>query len=292
MNRNTDFLPASLWNLLQNKNSNNNSSLFRLLLAKTNRVSFPFSFTFLANDFFILIHTTEGCGKVLIEKECYTLSANTLLLLNCKNHASNLKITTEPWNFRLFLISGGNFSAYFDFLPNQNGLLLPLPEYGQTALNIEQLFNSTSTSSSLYQLYQSNLINSILTDCILTKKLEEENTDTLPPYLIKTKQLFDEAFHIKYSLTELATELNINKYRLCREFNSAFGMSPIQYLNYHRIQIATQLLLTTDLKIHEVGSRVGIDNTNHFISLFRKIQGSTPLEYKQNMSNLKYNKGV
>lgn len=59
---------------------------------------------------------------------------------------------------------------------------------------------------------------------------------------------------------------------------------PAQYLNKRRIEVAKHLLITTDYRIHEVGSMVGIDNTNHFITLFRKYTGATPLEYKQRLA--------
>lgn len=54
-----------------------------------------------------------------------------------------------------------------------------------------------------------------------------------------------------------------------------------------------RLLLTTDLSVHEVGSQVGIENTNHFINLFKKDTGTTPLSFKQaapvSISDLHYN---
>ena len=72
-----------------------------------------------------------------------------------------------------------------------------------------------------------------------------------------------------------------------------YGQSPMHYLNSRRILIAKKLLLTTDLTIREVGSKVGIDNTNHFINLFKKDTGTTPLSFKQaapvSVSDLHYN---
>ena len=55
----------------------------------------------------------------------------------------------------------------------------------------------------------------------------------------------------------------------------------MHYLNHQRILAAKRLLLTTDMSVHEVGSQVGIENTNHFINLFKKETGATPLSFKQ-----------
>ena len=46
--------------------------------------------------------------------------------------------------------------------------------------------------------------------------------------------------------------------------------------------MAEHFLLTTDHKVHVIGAMVGIENTNHFITLFKKFTGTTPQEYRQN----------
>ena len=84
-----------------------------------------------------------------------------------------------------------------------------------------------------------------------------------------------------YSLDELENTYSVSKYRICREFSKYYGASPVQYLNHKRIEEAKKLLLTTNDTIHEIGSKVGIHNTNHFINLFKRETGATPLAFKQ-----------
>jgi len=48
-----------------------------------------------------------------------------------------------------------------------------------------------------------------------------------------------------------------------------------------RINEAKHMLRFTNLTIHEIGSAVGIDNTTHFINLFKKNAGITPLQFRQ-----------
>lgn len=103
----------------------------------------------------------------------------------------------------------------------------------------------------------------------------------IPEYLIRMKQLFDQHFERSYSLDELECTFSTSKYRLCREFSHYFGESPTQYLNHVRIARSKTLLRDTNLKIHEVGSSVGIKNTSHFIRLFKRFEGITPLMYRE-----------
>ena len=63
----------------------------------------------------------------------------------------------------------------------------------------------------------------------------------------------------------------------------------MQYLNKIRIDKAKELLLDTDDKIVEISQSVGIENTNHFIRLFKEKTGVTPLTYRRETPVLKVN---
>jgi AraC-like DNA-binding protein len=58
------------------------------------------------------------------------------------------------------------------------------------------------------------------------------------------------------------------------------GKSPLQFKHGLQISEARSLLANADLSVAEVGERVGIDNVNYFIRLFRKETGITPGQYR------------
>ncbi|MDD3335831.1 MAG: helix-turn-helix domain-containing protein [Eubacteriales bacterium] len=47
-----------------------------------------------------------------------------------------------------------------------------------------------------------------------------------------------------------------------------------------RVSRAKELLKTTDLTVYEIGRRVGVDNQNTFIRIFKKLEGVTPGQYR------------
>ena len=95
--------------------------------------------------------------------------------------------------------------------------------------------------------------------------------DCVPSYLLSVKNQMDTNYAEPMSLDDLEATYRISRYRICREFSFHFGESPMRYL----------------------GSQVGIENTNHFINLFKKDTGTTPLSFKQaapvSISDLHYN---
>lgn len=259
------------------------SPLHRLLAAAEHTMTFPFSCNIRSMDCFLLLYTKDGCGKLLIENQVYSLTASSLLLLDCRE-SFRLDIAIEPWEFQIYFINGDALSYYYGLLPNTDPVILSATPFSDTALCLEKLLSIPNAGDLSSALKASSFINTVVTDCILNQLSDDTAPPQIAPYLMQLKDLFDNHFEEDYSLDELEERFQISKYRLCREFGSTFGASPFKYLNQKRIQIAGHLLITTDLKIHEVGSKVGIDNTNHFISLFRKAYGTTPLEYKQRMT--------
>ena len=83
-----------------------------------------------------------------------------------------------------------------------------------------------------------------------------------------------------FALTDLEDIFGISKFRLCREYKEAFGISLLQDLNKTRIEKAKKLLVTTDMQIQEVSRAVGFESVNHFINLFKRMCGTTPGKFR------------
>uniref|UniRef100_UPI0040268AD1 helix-turn-helix transcriptional regulator n=1 Tax=Coprococcus sp. TaxID=2049024 RepID=UPI0040268AD1 len=139
----------------------------------------------------------------------------------------------------------------------------------------------------------SKRFNDIFTELCVVSENSIRKKDHVPTYLLAIKTQMEQNYAEPLSLDDLENRYRVSRYRICREFSYHYGQSPIHYLNAYRIHIAKKLLLTTDLTIREVGSQIGIDNTNHFINLFKKDTGTTPLSFKQaapvSVSDLHYN---
>lgn len=59
------------------------------------------------------------------------------------------------------------------------------------------------------------------------------------------------------------------------------GITPIQYVKQYRIEKAAELLLSTSMKIGEIGADCGFSDTSYFTKTFREIKHCTPREYRQ-----------
>lgn len=255
-------------------------SLPQLLSAGKITASSPWSFDFSPLDCYLLLYTKRGCGKLLERSQVHTLCESSLLFWDCRQRF-RIDIAISPWEYQVFFLTGNILSYYYGLVSPGQVPLIKIPSGSHIAIDMELLAGLVPPLSPCQSLLVSDRLNHIAIHCAAT--LLSEKSQTHPSYIRRMQDLFDSQFQEAYTLDSLAERLGVNKYRLCREFKAAYQISPLQYLNRQRIRHAASLLLATDCKIYEVGNMVGIENTNHFICLFKKYYGSTPLEYKERM---------
>lgn len=73
----------------------------------------------------------------------------------------------------------------------------------------------------------------------------------------------------------------INKFYLTGVFKEQFGQSVTNYLVQLRITQSKRLLRFTDRSIEAVAQECGLNDANYFSRLFKKVEGTTPGEYRR-----------
>ncbi|KAM3095283.1 helix-turn-helix transcriptional regulator [Phormidesmis sp. 146-35] len=81
------------------------------------------------------------------------------------------------------------------------------------------------------------------------------------------------------SLPDLARQAGLNEKALKQGFRQVFGKPVFGYLHDYRMNQAEQLLLTGEMKVGEVMTRVGFHDRRYFAETFRKKFGTNPRDY-------------
>jgi two-component system response regulator YesN len=89
----------------------------------------------------------------------------------------------------------------------------------------------------------------------------------------------------RISLEQAAAFVNLSKNYFCSVFKLETGDTFNDYLTNLRIQSAQSLLKSTNLRVNEIAIRVGYDNINYFLTLFRKVTGVSPKMYRKTEVN-------
>ena len=84
----------------------------------------------------------------------------------------------------------------------------------------------------------------------------------------------------KITLQDIADAVFVSKGECCRFFKKSLKMSPYDYLINYRINESMKLLKNSSLSILDISENVGFNNVSHYIQIFKKKTGQTPLEYR------------
>jgi len=85
------------------------------------------------------------------------------------------------------------------------------------------------------------------------------------------------------SLGALAAAAEMSSYYFAKLFRATTGMSPHQYVVQQRLERAKILLRNPNMRIYEVGVRVGYVDPKHFRNIFHREVGVTPAEYRSGL---------
>ena len=85
----------------------------------------------------------------------------------------------------------------------------------------------------------------------------------------------------KVTLAQLVAYMGYSRSRFFNLFREHTGLSPLDWLNRHRIRMAQKLLAAGDTTIAEAAHQVGFAELPFFFRLFRRHVGSSPAVYRR-----------
>lgn len=80
---------------------------------------------------------------------------------------------------------------------------------------------------------------------------------------------------------QIADSYHISSAYLCKIFKDCVGMTPSRYRNVHRINVARDLLMKTDLPIKTIAEKAGFTDQFYFSKIFKKITGQSPAQFRE-----------
>jgi AraC family transcriptional regulator len=89
--------------------------------------------------------------------------------------------------------------------------------------------------------------------------------------------------HLKeeLSLEQLAQECKLSVTHFAKAFARNTGISPHRWLMQRRVNVAKDLLLTTDSSLVEISLKCGFSDQSHFTRVFAEATGETPGRWRQ-----------
>lgn len=114
---------------------------------------------------------------------------------------------------------------------------------------------------------------------------EPANADSEKIALFKAvEQYIIDNIKEEIDLEKTAAKFNLSSYYFSRTFKEVLGYNYSDYVNIVRINKAKEFLLNKSKSIKEVCFLVGYSDPNYFSKVFKKYEGISPTEFKQNIN--------
>jgi transcriptional regulator GlxA family with amidase domain len=97
--------------------------------------------------------------------------------------------------------------------------------------------------------------------------------------------LLQEKFRESHANEQLAERAGMSDRTFLRRFKAATGRVPAAYLQTVRIEAAKVMLESDGAPVQEVSSAVGYEDVSFFRTLFKRITGMTPAEYRSRFAS-------
>ena len=228
-------------------------------------------------DSFLFFTVVEGDGILKYQNAEYILKNNDCVFINCKNGYSH---TSDNWKIAWVHFNGNNLNNIFNKYLERDGKIV-FNYSNNNYLNIINNIYIIADSSSYLKdmnIYTElvNLLNAVMSETIYedSSKNRKYNLDTI-------KQYIDTNYLQNISLDQLSTQFYINKFYLTRAFKERYGTTINNYILEKKITRSKELLRFTDDSIEDIAVACGIKDPNYFSRVFKKIEGTTPKEYRK-----------
>ena len=84
------------------------------------------------------------------------------------------------------------------------------------------------------------------------------------------------------SVAMVAEAMGVSPVAITRVFQRLLGMGTLDFIHHTRLQRAKQLLTGGERSIREIAELTGYNNSVTFIRVFKKYEGVTPGQYREN----------
>lgn len=101
-------------------------------------------------------------------------------------------------------------------------------------------------------------------------------------HIRQIKEVIEKNFNADLTLQFISQSLNLHPNYISQLFSQETSIRLSEYITQRRIERSKELLVKTNLKIIDISQLVGYTDSKHFATVFKKVVGTTPQQYRNN----------
>ena len=233
-------------------------------------------------DSWLLVFTISGKGHLKAGLRDYELTPDNIALVAPGTLTDFSGSKHSSWNFYWVVFQcADNWRPYLQWPQSGPGVCQlegASESFAAVERNLSQLYYNYVANGPLKMELDHNLVEQLLLRCAAC--LPRESNRKMDPRVHVARAYIDEHYTADIVLADVAAASNISSSRLSGLFKKETGSSVMAYRNELRLVKAAQLLLHSNLRIADIGDRVGYSEQAFFSRIFRKHLGMSPRQYR------------
>ena len=196
-------------------------------------------------------------------------------LYECIVYNLDSLMTASPASERLLKKVSSNSIEIYDHFPSGDRELLRITDrmFGHMKTRAEG--HELTVIGAFYEFFGYILEHSLYKEAQSISAKDGQRIEHLKNVIATIEEHYDECI----TLDDLARAAGMNSKYFCRYFREMTHRTPIDYLNYYRVEQACFKLATTNDSVAEIAMSCGFNDESYFIKTFKKYKGVTPKKY-------------
>ena len=228
---------------------------------------------FRTQNFYTWHFVISGSGTLEIYGNKYNIKSGEMFFIPPDIPMRYYPTKSDPWEYVWFSFKGDVIEHYSELVGfsfkkpvcesrNFEIIKRTLKQSFDLLLNNEGGY--FSVISTFYKIMDISVVISELTEIQQVKCLIDENFATSD-----------------FCVEQICRDVGISHAHLLRLFKDAYGVTLIKYITQKRIELACDLLRTTNLSVSLVAYSCGFSDDIHFMKTFKTTIGLTALQYRR-----------
>ena len=222
-----------------------------------------------------------GTYSVIPHNVCHTTVSDGGMLCRCEY----LFIDVEGF-LEATYPNDRRFAERLAGLVNHHPLVGGMKENAKISQLLLALIDEMRQKRPFYLVSARGLLLSLLIE--LARAAEVDQTQLTEPSAEKNLVILDalnyvsSRYHEDIKINALAEACHMSETHFRRVFREIMSIGPLEYINMVRVEMACNMLRTTDYSMDTIARRSGYPTMTTFDRNFRRVTGYTPMQWKKN----------